>query len=586
MGILRADRLSGLGGANAINGSVHFPNDGATGTGNFLRVDRKDNSDFNLSKNDFTIEFWFNSENVGSTLHPVTFAASTVSASSDVAFYARFNGGVVNFNCFEGNNTIGACSTGSVNAYTWYHVAYVRSGSTFTIYLDGTSAATASSAEAVNYDAGWNFNIGSAYTNVYHYNGFLSNLRIVNGTALYTSNFTVPNRLEAVENTVLLCCQSPGNVLQEASGKSIHLVRTSATGSSDTSNGPAHASRFVPDVGEDYGTTFVDNTKFDTLSYMVPPGGTTAQSNRGRGVFGGGYTTVPSGAAVKRIYYIQIDSMGTSAEFGDTNKAAAWGQGGCSSSTRGLFTGGTNPTNLDTIDYITIATTSNALDFGDLNVTHGYTASCSNNTRGLTGGGRGGSPTARLAQIDYNTIATLGNGQDFGDLTQSRMGLGAVASSTRAVFTGGNGSPADPSTVYNIIDYVEFATTANATDFGDMTDEHTYHGSCSSSTRGIIYGGVTSYGPTVTTNIIEYITIASTGNGTDFGDVRDDGEHAHGTSNSIRGVFAGGVNPYRNSIDFITITTTGNGVDWGDLPDSSGSYAYAAGLSDSHGGIS
>ena len=161
--------------------------------------------------------------------------------------------------------------------------------------------------------------------------------------------------------------------------------------------------------------------------------------------------------------------MGTSAEFGDTNKAAAWGQSGCSSSTRGLFTGGTTPTNLNTIDYITIATTSNALDFGDLNVQHGYTASCSNNTRGLTGGGRGGSPTARLAQIDYNTIATLGNGQDFGDLTQSRMGLGAVASSTRAVFTGGNGSPADPSTVYNNIDYVEFATTGNATDFGDMT---------------------------------------------------------------------------------------------------------------------
>ena len=68
--------------------------------------------------------------------------------------------------------------------------------------------------------------------------------------------------------------------------------------------------------------------------------------------------------------------------------------------------------------------------------------------------------------------------------------------------------------------------------------------------------------------------------------MRDDGAHAHGTSNGIRGVFAGGVNPYRNSIDYITIATTGNGVDWGDLPDPNGSYAYAAGLSDSHGGIS
>ena len=349
---------------------------------------------------------------------------------------------------------------------------------------------------------------------------------------------------------------------------------------------PPKAPKVLPSVGIDEGVVFDGYTKMNSQGVMYFPTGDTAQRGRGRGVFAGGYTSVPADAALKRIYYIEIDSMGTSAEFGDTNKAAAWGQSGCSSSTRGLITGGTNPANLNTIDYITIATTSNALDFGDLSVTHGYTASCSNNTRGLTGGGRGNSPTQRLAQIDYNTIATTGNGIDFGDLTQSRMGLGAVASSTRGVFTGGNGSPADPSTVYNTIDYVEFATTANATDFGDMTDEHTYHGSCSSSTRGIIYGGVTSYGPTVTTDIIEYLTIASTGNGTDFGDVRDDGAHAHGTSNGIRGVFAGGVNPYRNSIDFITITTTGNGVDWGDLPIASGSYAYAAGLSDSHGGLS
>jgi len=577
MGILRADRVSGLGGANAINGSVNFPNDGATGTGDYLRVDRKDNSDFNLSTNDFTIEFWFNSRNVGSTLHPLTFAASSVSGSSDAGFYIRFNGGVVNAQCFQSTNTIGACNTGSVSVNTWYHVAYVRSGSTFTIYLDGTSAATASSSAAVNYDAGWNLNIGSAYTNVYHYNGYLSNVRIVNGTALYTSNFTVPNRLEAVDNTVLLCCQSPGNVLQEASGKTIHHVQSS------NNNQLAHATRFVPDVGEDHGTTFTDNAKFDTLSYMVPPGGTTAQSNRGRGVFGGGYTSVPSGASVKRMYYIQIDSMGTSGEFGDMAKAAAYGQGGCSSSTRGLFTGGTNPTNLQDIDYITIATTSNGLDFGDLRIQHGYTASCSNQTRGLTGGGRG---VGGNEEIDYVTIATTGNGQDFGDLTGDRMGLGAFENSTRGYFSGGDSNPVTPAVVYKNIDTVLFATTGNATDFGDMTDEHVFHGTASSSTRGIMYGGVTSYGPTVTTNIIEYVTTSSTGSGTDFGDVRDDGEHAHGTSNSIRGVFAGGTNPYRNSIDFITIATTGNGVDWGDLPIASGSYGYAAGLSDSHGGIS
>ena len=283
MSILRTDKIAGLDSVNAITGSVHFPNDGATGTGDYLRVDRVHNSNFNLSTNDFTMEFWFNSENVGSTLHPLTFGASTVSASSDVGFYLRFNGGVVNAQCFQSTNTIGACNTGSVNAYTWYHVAYVRNGSTFTIYLDGTAAATASSAEAVNYNAGWNLNIGSAYTNTYHYNGYLSNVRIVNGKALYTSNFTAPTRqLEVTPETVLLCCHSSQDPTQEATGKTLTAIRT------DNFSGPL-VSTFIPDVGNDHthGTVLEGGTAFSSLNYMTLPRGTTTQSNRGRGLLGG-----------------------------------------------------------------------------------------------------------------------------------------------------------------------------------------------------------------------------------------------------------------------------------------------------------
>ena len=591
MGILRSDRVSGLGGANAINGSVFFGTSDLQSNNQNLIV--SNTSELDIGSGNFTIEYWFNCGNTSSGEYSTSVATSEYNGSSSNTAFTIYHyvQGIRIFNRISGGYSSIFNTSSSWTPDSWHHFAWVREGtgsSENKVYIDGTLIG-GSFTNAANYTSGQHWLIGANfYTGSdgygknpeYGFNGHISNVRVSN-VARYTANFTVPTtRYEKDANTILLACQSPGNILKEETGKII------TTYGANTNTAPPMASHFAPDVGEDYGTTFADNTVFDTLSYMVPPGGRTDQRGRGRGVFAGGYTSAPSDAAVKRIYYIQIDSMGTSAEFGDTNKAAAWGQSGCSSSTRGLITGGTNPANLNTIDYITIATTSNALDFGDLNVQHGYTASCSNNTRGLTGGGRGNSPTQRLAQIDYNTIATLGNGQDFGDLTQSRMGLGAVASSTRAVFTGGNGSPADPSTVYNIIDYVEFATTGNATDFGDMTDEHTYHGSCSSSTRGIIYGGVTSYGPSVTTNIIEYVTIASTGNGTDFGDVRDDGAHAHGTSNGIRGVFAGGVNPYRNSIDFITITTTGNGVDWGDLPDSNGSYAYAAGLSDSHGGLS
>ena len=586
MGILRADRLSGLGGANAINGSVHFQGgDGNNDTAWIKYIDAGVSEDYNFGTGDFTVECWLNRK--GTTNDDTIWGSTLAEASTSFMWFFNSYGNLRAV--IDGESGASRSSTSnSISVGTWYHVAITRASGTMQMWVDGVSKYSATASGNIG-SSTQNFIIGNSNTSYsgtnYHFLGHISNLRIQKGKAEYTEAFTPPTtRLSVTPETVLLACHDSGNVLAEATGKTLNLVKSGNTVGNNSAG--IIASRFVPDVGEDYGTTFATDTRFNTLTYMVPPGGTTTQSNRGRGVFGGGYTSVPGDAPVKRIYYIQIDSMGTSAEFGDTNKAAAWGQGGCSSSTRGLFTGGTTPTNLNDIDYITIATTSNALDFGDLNVTHGYTASCSNNTRGLTGGGRGNSPTQRLAQIDYNTIATLGNGQDFGDLTQSRMGLGAVASSTRGVFTGGNGSPADPSTVYNVIDYVEFATLGDATDFGDMLGGHTYHGSCSSSTRGIIYGGVRSYGPTLTINVIEYITIASTGSGTNFGDVRDDGAHAHGTSNSIRGVFAGGVNPYRNSIDFITITTLGDGVEWGDLPIASGSYAYAAGLSDSHGGIS
>ena len=571
MGILRSDRVSGLGGANAINGSVHFPNDGATGTGDYLRVDRVHNSNFNLGTNDFTMEFWFNSENVGSTLFPFAFAAPTVSASSDAGFYVRFNGGAVNFNCFEGNNTIGACTTGSVNIETWYHVAYVRSGSTFTVYLDGTSAATASSAEAVNYNAGWNFNIGSAYTNVYHYNGFLSNLRIVNGTALYTSNFTVPNRrLEAVENTVLLCCQSPGNVLQEASGKTLHTIGLSVNSKSVPST--VHASRFTPDVGEDHGTTFADGAVIDTLSYMVPPGGTTAQSNRGRAI-------VSNGApGTQALYYLQMQSGGIAQSFGNLANSAALSSG-CGSSTRMLVADGyISPASTNIIEYLTIATTSNGTDYGDLTVARRRPIGMSNTTRGVWATGSNTAPTPYLNEIDYNTIATTGNATDFGDASANAAHGGGVSSSTRGIYSLGYVAPG----YVNTLEYITFATTGNAVNFGDLNAAKGYHfRGCSSSdsTRGLFVGG---YNPVQ--NTIDYITMASAGNATDFGDLTVARRSGMATGNSIDAIFVGGYLPgASNTIDRVTIQTTGNAVDLGDLP---AKFHEGACSSDSHGGLS
>jgi hypothetical protein len=85
----------------------------------------------------------------------------------------------------------------------------------------------------------------------------------------------------------------------------------------------------------------------------------------------------------------------------------------------------------------------------------------SNGTRGVTGGGAQSGDVASNV-IDYITIATTGNATDFGDLTVARYFLGGASNATRGVFAGGS-----TGSVQNVIDYVTIATTGNATDFGD-----------------------------------------------------------------------------------------------------------------------
>ena len=87
-------------------------------------------------------------------------------------------------------------------------------------------------------------------------------------------------------------------------------------------------------------------------------------------------------------------------------------------------------------------------------------------------------------------------------------------------------------------------------------------------------------------NVIQYVTIASTGNASDFGDLTDTVSDAASNSNKILAVFAGGFDSSGsargNHIDKVTIATTGNASDFGDL---TGEKSNFSGCSNSHGGI-
>ena len=87
-------------------------------------------------------------------------------------------------------------------------------------------------------------------------------------------------------------------------------------------------------------------------------------------------------------------------------------------------------------------------------------------------------------------------------------------------------------TYYNVIDYITIASTGNATDFGDLSNTSYNNAACSSTTRGVFALGNSSG----TVNIMDYITIASTGNATDFGDLASAMTDEAGTSNCHGGI--------------------------------------------------
>ena len=300
----------------------------------------------------------------------------------------------------------------------------------------------------------------------------------------------------------------------------------------------------------------------------------TYVSGSGRGFTLGGYTGSDKRNDIKLTH---IPTKGNSSDFGDL-LAAAYGGASFGSLTRGFFAGDVTEGNV--IESFEYATQGNSADFGNLTVGRQGPAGLSNTTRGVIAGGEDGdiSSPARANTIDYITMATTGNATDFGDLVLARAYAGATGNATRGIFTGGDIHPS----YKNEIDYITIASTGNATDFGDLTQVRNLNASVSNATRGVCGGGNKGSSPN-SSNEIDYVTIASTGDATDFGDLTVARWSLGGMSNSTRGAFAGGAVPGdKDEIDFITIASTGDAADFGDLV---AAAQYVSCCADSHGGL-
>ena len=283
----------------------------------------------------------------------------------------------------------------------WHHIAVVRSSGTTKFYLNGVSEGSAS--DSTNYIADQNVDIGAS-TNDNDFFGYISNLRITK-EALYTSTFTPPySELKVLSNTVLLCCQDSDNPTQEATGKTL----TGYNGLSDVDL-VKQQPKVIPPYGVDAGNTFDGAIAMNSSSWMYFPTGRTEERGRGRGLLGGSNDGSPFST---NIQYITIQSQGNSIDFGDLTLARSRASS-YASSTRGVWAGGQTPSEADRIDSVTISTTGDATDFGNLTVSRLFCSGTSSNTRGLTVGGYASPVVVNV--IDFTTIASAGDATDFGD---------------------------------------------------------------------------------------------------------------------------------------------------------------------------
>jgi len=600
MANLRTNNLSGEQGQNAYRGSVFFEEGG----GDKLSI--PNTADVRLGSNDFTVEAWVKFGNVQGSWDTIigmwdhtntrrTFNFQRYNTNGELYLYVSTDGGNSNWAYANGGNL-------TINH--WHHVAGVRDGNTLRVYQNGVQVGTASYSDSILNNTTDALFIGDVQVvNNNNMNGFISNVRLINGTCIYPNGttFTPPtNELTLVPNTVVLACQDSDNPLQEATGKTLtgfgryeHLNDTElvTNGSGLTTTGWTNANT----------STF---TVEDGMIKVTRSGGTGPTAYQTITTVAGQQYTISaniqyvSGNYADLRVYNGSDSSGTLLKF---LRSTGTSTDGNISST---FTAESTSTSL----FFTFDNGGDTGKFSNISVkgadrgkqpevippygvdagntfggpiqqsSQGYMYFPTGRTeergrgRGVISGGRNNHA------MQFINIQSQGNSITFGDsITSDGIEGFAVGSSTRGLFSGGFPS------VGNVIEFITFATTSNGTDFGDMTTGRRSGAGAGNQTRGLFGGGLNQSGTTL--NTIEFSTIASLGNSTDFGDMTQERDQLAGVSDTTRAVFAGGVEQggiQHNIMDFVTIATTGNAQDFGDM---TGVNTGSAGSSDSTRGV-
>ena len=261
-----------------------------------------DSADFDMSSSIYTWELWFYTTDISSGEGSGGYGSlfSKCTASSSVTYGLGFDGsGNLFFKYWNGSGTVTTTATTTIATGQWYHVAVVKDTASATsgntkIFVNGNLEATTAVSGTFYSESSNPLEIGRDSRNTTDYfQGYISNLRAVKGTALYTSNFTPPSSpLTAVTNTTLLCCQGGTNVDASPSAHTFQVIIGVPT---LTSVGPSATKYF--DFNGGYAVTS-SNTDFlfGTEEFAMEwweyfTGGTGYQGHIGVFQYGGGNDT-------------------------------------------------------------------------------------------------------------------------------------------------------------------------------------------------------------------------------------------------------------------------------------------------------
>lgn len=190
-------------GTSTQGGSLYF-----NGTNNSL-VTNNSTGNFLFGNGNFTVEAWIYPLNVSAVQYIASVWGVVGQADNTYSSWLLRINASGNLETVLNNGSANTTLTGStvLTLRQWQHVALVRYNNAITLFVNGVNVGSTAYTSTLNTTTN-QFVIGQQLSNSYYFNGYLTNLRIVNGTALYTTSwFTPPTAALPIVNstqTVLL----------------------------------------------------------------------------------------------------------------------------------------------------------------------------------------------------------------------------------------------------------------------------------------------------------------------------------------------------------------------------------------------